>query len=249
MQIIGHRGACGYEPEDTLAAFRNVLKLGLDIIDCDVRIVRTGELVVIHDETVDRTTDGTGQVAEFTFEQLRQLDAGKGERIPLASEVLDLAGPTKIINMELKVAGTAKPAAAMIREYVANHGWRYDQFYISSFDLDELRAFMRMAPDVPVAALYAARPTGFVRYARENHIFAIHMNAAFIERNDVVRAHNHGLQILAYTINDLPTVRRMADLGVDAIFSDYPLEMAAGTTKSKSKARRSVMRPRLLVAG
>lgn len=245
MKIIGHRGACGYAPEDTLAAFRNVLKLGLDTIDFDVHVAATGELVVIHDETVDRTTNGTGRVAEFSLEQLRQLDAGKGERIPLASEVLDLVDKRAAINMELKTASTARPAAKLIKQYVLHNGWREDQFFVSSFDLDELELFTRLMPNVPAAALYADRPTGFVSYAKANNIRAIHMSAAFIEEKDVIRAHKHGLSILAYTINDIPTARRMAEMGVDAVFSDYPLEVAAYARQAR---KQPAARPRQVLA-
>src|SRR5690242_11883524 len=90
MQIIGHRGASGYEPENTLASFKEALALGVDMIELDVYVIKTGELVVMHDSTVNRTTNGTGRVEALSLKELRQLDAGAGEKVPLLSEVLDL---------------------------------------------------------------------------------------------------------------------------------------------------------------
>ena len=99
---VGHRGAAGHEPENTLRSFRKALDLGADMVELDVHLCGTGELVVIHDETVDRTTDGSGSVRDMPFHELRGLDAGKGERIPTLREVLDLLEGRAGVNIELK---------------------------------------------------------------------------------------------------------------------------------------------------
>jgi len=99
---VGHRGAAGHEPENTLRGFRRAMELGADMVELDVQICSSGEMVVIHDDTVDRTTNGTGAVDELTFEELRRLDAGGGERIPTLDEVIDVADREIGVNVELK---------------------------------------------------------------------------------------------------------------------------------------------------
>ena len=119
---FAHRGASGHEPENTLLSIQMALSLGAQWIEIDVHAAE-GELVVIHDKRLERTTDGRGYVAEQSLEYLRSLDAGKGERIPLLREVFDLVGRRAGINIELKGHGTATPAVSFIDEYVKPHGW------------------------------------------------------------------------------------------------------------------------------
>src|SRR6266511_3945699 len=106
MIVVGHRGAAGLEPENTLRAFRRGIELGVDYVECDVHLTRDGHLAVIHDETVDRTTDGHGPVAGFSLEELRRLDAGQGERIPTLEEVLATTRGHVRLLIELKGART-----------------------------------------------------------------------------------------------------------------------------------------------
>jgi len=136
---IGHRWAAGYEPENTLASFKKAIDLNVDMIELDVYLCKTGELVVLHDPKVDRTTNGIGYIEEKTFEEVRNLDAGKGEKIPTLKEVFELTNRKVKINIELKWAGTAKPVSKLIKEYVENKWREYDDFMISSFDHYELK--------------------------------------------------------------------------------------------------------------
>ena len=162
---IGHRGAMGYEPENTLLSFKKALDLQVDVIELDVHLCRTKEVVVIHDNKVDRTTNGTGYVTEKTFPELRSLDAGKGQKIPELQEVLDLADPVRKkalsessnrvnkkikINIELKGRGTAKPVSEIIEKYVRGKGWSYDDFFVSSFNHYELLEFSKLKPEVKI---------------------------------------------------------------------------------------------------
>ena len=111
---IGHRGACGYEPENTLRSFKKALDLGVDTIELDVHKTKDEATVVIHDEKVDKTTNGTGFVADKSLEEIKKLDAGKGEKIPTLEEVLDLVNRKAQVNIELKGEGTARPVADII---------------------------------------------------------------------------------------------------------------------------------------
>ncbi len=237
MKIIAHRGASGYKPENTLAAFKKALTMGVDMIELDVHVLKTGELVVIHDDTVDRTTDGTGHVVEFSFEQLRQLNAGGGQRIPLLSEVLDLVNRQVPVNIELKGKHTAKPVADVIKFYVAIKGWDEDNFMVSSFNMHELRKFIKMMPHIRTGALYEGQPSRFLAFTKRKGTFSANLESVFITNKDVYRAHSKGLMVYAYTVNDVHEAERMEEMQVDGIFSDYPDKVAAHLIHDASSGR------------
>ena len=127
---IGHRGAKGLEPENTLRSIRKALDLGVDGVEIDVYSV-AGQLVVIHDETLERTTNGRGLVEEQSFDYLRSLDAGKGEKIPVLREVFDEVNRRAFINIELKGRHTAEPVMELIGEYTDGRGWVMGDFLVS----------------------------------------------------------------------------------------------------------------------
>ena len=141
---FGHRGACGHEPENTVRSVRRALELGADGVEVDVHFA-DGHLVVIHDDTLERTTDGHGCVAKKTFDHLRSLDAGLGEHIPTLAEIFDAVNRRGVINVELKAPHTAAPVAALIAEYVNRRGWSYDDFLVSSFDHAQIREAKKYA--------------------------------------------------------------------------------------------------------
>src|SRR5271154_2195490 len=134
---IGHRGAKGLEAENTLRSVRKALDLGVDGVEIDVYLAG-GQLVVIHDDTLERTTNGRGRVEDQSFEYLRSLEAGLGEKIPTLREVFETVNRRAFINIELKGGGTAEPVLELIEEYVNKRGWVREDFLISSFDLHEL---------------------------------------------------------------------------------------------------------------
>src|SRR3990167_11327492 len=130
MLKIGHRGACGYAPENTLKSFQRAIDLGVDMIELDVQLCKSGELVVIHDDTVNRTTDGSGFVKKIKLKNLKKLDAGEEERIPTLEEILNLVDRRVKVNIELKGPKTAKPVLKLIDEYIKTKGWNIDDFII-----------------------------------------------------------------------------------------------------------------------
>src|SRR5690349_8350730 len=163
---FGHRGAAGHEPENTLRSVRKALELGADGIEVDVHFVH-GELIVIHDDTLQRTTNGTGSVARQSFSQLRALNAGFGERIPTLAEVFETVAHRAIINVELKGPRTTAPVAALITEYVRRHGWRWEEFIVSSFDHAKLKQARQIAPELLTAALIRRVPRGLAAFAEK----------------------------------------------------------------------------------
>ena len=152
--VIGHRGASGYEPENTLRSFEKALELGCSWIELDVHVVGD-QLVVIHDDDLSRTTDGFGLVSTSSFNYLRSLNAGKGEQVPTLQEVLDLVGQRCRVNIELKGRGTAKLLSTLLRKRSSKR----DQFLVSSFDHTEL---VQMNPRFRRGAIWNQRVNSLV---------------------------------------------------------------------------------------
>jgi len=221
MIIIGHRGACGYEPENTIRSFKRALQDGVSMIELDVYVCASGELVVMHDDTIDRTTNGKGAVAALTLEQLRAVDAGRGERVPLLSEVFDAINRQAVINIELKGSGTAKPVAQLIEQYVKK-GWEYSDFVVSSFDHYAVLEFHAICPQVKTGAILEGIPVGLAEFAERAHAHYAVLYYETITRELVDDAHKRGIQVLAYTVNRVDLAKKLQAIGVDGIFTNYP---------------------------
>jgi len=214
---IGHRGARGYKHENTLASFEHAINLGCPWVELDVYAVES-DLIVIHDKSVDRTTDGSGLISEMAFEELRRLDAGDGQQIPTLDEVVALIDGRCSINVELKGPDTAAPVNEALARY-CRAGWKTDQFLVSSFNHRELAlsdgAYRR-------GALFHKLPDNWLDQAQALNAWSANFDFRDVDSGLVDKAHNAGLKVLVYTANELKDIRRMFDAGVDGIFSDYP---------------------------
>ena len=222
MICIAHRGASGTEPENTLRAVRRALDLGADGIEIDVRLVE-GELLVFHDARLERTTSGRGAFGRKTLAHLRALDAGKGEQIPTLREVCAAIAGRAFLNIELKGRRTGQPTAVAVRELVEHHGWRHDQFLISSFLRRELRLFREADAGRTPLGLLLARPSRlFLRSARLLGATTIHPPLRYTKAALVQKAHANSLRVFVYTVNEPGALARMRSLGVDGVFTDFP---------------------------
>ena len=223
---IGHRGARGHAPENTLLAIDTGMRLGAEMVEFDVQ--RCGDrLVVIHDPRLERTTSGKGRVDKVTFDYLRTLDAGQGQQIPTLEEVLDLVEARIPVNIEIKSAdGTAALVAALVRDYLRD-GWTPAQFMVSSFHLPELYEFKQLAPEVPIGALVCGVPLDFAACATELGASALNVSAEFADTRMVQDAHARGLKVYAYTVNQPDDMVDLRAAGVDGVFSDYPERVLA----------------------
>ena len=213
--IIGHRGAAGLRPENTLPSFSEALAQGVNAVELDVHCVE-GELVVIHDEKLERTTNGRGLVADAPLMDLRRLDAGAGARVPLLREVFELLPTSVGINVELKGTATAPALAEFL-----NHFTKHDVL-VSSFDHDELRTFRQAREDVSVAPLFGRWRSSVWEVARELRAWSINLSARIATRQRIADAHTQELRVLVYTVNDIEVARQLADCGVDGVFTDHP---------------------------
>ena len=212
--VIGHRGATGYEPENTLRSFEKALQLGCSWIELDVHVV-DDQIVVIHDDDLSRTTNGFGLVSTSSFKYLRSLDAGKGEQVPTLQEVMELIGQRCRVNVELKGKGTARVLSTLLRKRSSNR----DQFLISSFDHSELaqmdRQFRR-------GAIWDQRINSLVRKTIELSADTLVVERSLISASLVKEAQGANLQVFGYTINESSDVREMLRLGLNGIFTDFP---------------------------
>ncbi len=224
---IAHRGASRYAPENTLASFRLALEHGAPAIECDVQRTRDGHLVVLHDQTVDRTTDGHGAVADHTLEELRRLDAGgwfgpefAGERIPALEEVLDLVRGRALLKLEIKNGPTFyEGIEAQVLDALRRRELEEDVLVIS-FDHLSLRTARALAPRVATGVLYAARLVDGPAAARAAGADALCVQWSFATEDVVAQAHGAGLGLFVWTVDDEATARRCLARGVDGITSN-----------------------------
>lgn len=219
---IGHRGAAGHEPENTLRSFGRAVELGADMVELDVHICGTGEIVVIHDDTVDRTTDGSGLVKKKTLRELRSLDAGRGETIPTLEEVFKLMEGRAGVNIELKALGTAWPVYEAIEEVVGEKEWTLDDILVSSFHLGEILKMHELSNDVRIGVLVTGAPREALEFAESIEAYSINPYFRSTGEEFVELAHESGFKVFTWTVNEPDDIERMREMGVDGVISDYP---------------------------
>ena len=219
IQVTGHRGARDLAPENTLAAFGLARDLGCEAVELDVQLTRDGELAVIHDDRVDRTTDGTGLVMDHTMGELKRLDAGQGETIPTLGEVFDLLLDTPMrIQIELKGVGTEEPAAAFVktRELAS-------RVVFTSFHHRRVLRAKELLPEVSTGILITCSPADPKLFLESARADRLHVNYVRIDELLVEQVKALGKQIIAWgRIVETADIDRLIELGVDAIGSDRP---------------------------
>ncbi len=229
----GHRGASGHAPQNTLAAFLLAAEMGADGIELDVHLSADGEAVVIHDDTVDATTDGSGQVSAMTLAELKALDAGgwfdprfAGERIPTLQEVFDAVGQRLLINVEIKVeAGYHPPDQEAETVRLIEDNGLIERVIVSSFSISSLRRTRRLNPNIALGLLYARVETPlFPTLARllGARYEALHPQFCLVNAGYMARARRRGLQVNAWTANEVSDMRRLLDAGANGIITNYP---------------------------
>ena len=219
---IGHRGAMGYEPENTLRSFQKALDLGVDMIELDVFRCKSGEIIAFHDEKLNQLTNGTGYVTKKTLAELKKLDAGKGEKIPTLEEALDLIDRKCQVNIELKGKRTLNTVLKVIEKYVRNKGWKYEDFIISSFMRHKLKKIPKHHTPVRIGALLSYRIFHFFKFAKKIKAYSVHIKYNLVNEKFVKKAHKKGLKVFVWTVNEPEEIQRFKDMGVDGIFSDFP---------------------------
>lgn len=219
---IGHRGAKGYVAENTLESIQKALDFGVDGIEIDVHLCKTGELVVFHDVTLDRMTNGTGALTKKTLTELKCLKVNGQYNIPTLTEVLDLIDKKCLLNIELKGKNTALETCKIIQNHIETKSWEYEHFIVSSFQHLELEDVFKTNPNIPLAVLSKASVEDAVEVAKKINAKAIHPNYALLTKDNVKFAQDLGFNVNTWTVNDYDTIQRMKSYGVNGIISDVP---------------------------
>jgi len=217
MIIIGHRGAASYEPENTLLSIGKAIDLKVNAVEIDVHLTKDNNLVVIHDDKVDKTTNNKGYVKNFNLSELKKLDAGKNEKIPTLQEVIDFVkGKIKLI-IELKGLKTAKPVVRLIEKNKI-----VKDVYVISFWHDMVKEVKELNKNIKTGVLFVGHPVNAVNLAKDADADVLVMNYKFISKKLVDDAHKSSLKVFVWNIDDKEDIKPIADLKVDAIGSNKP---------------------------
>lgn len=234
MKVFAHRGASGDYPENTMLSFRKSLEIGVDGIELDVHKSKDGELVVIHDEDIQRTFKGKGLVKDYTLEELQQFTCRKFEfvnndhcKIPTLRDVFELIKDEDItLNIEAKTDlihyDIEQDILNLIYEYKINN-----KILISSFNHDCINIFKNLDSSINYAALYECEKDykpecNVFDHAKKLNIYSINISQELVTKEVVDMAHENNLKVFVYTVNKPNSMRKMIELGVDGVFSDYP---------------------------
>lgn len=222
--VVGHRGAMGYCPENTLASFQRGLELGADWLELDVHLSRDGALTVIHDESLERTTNGRGLVHDHTLAELKQLDAGDGQSIPTLTEVLQWAYARKtVVDIEIKNAPIYYDGIEARVVRAVDEAGMTDSAIVISFDHAAVQRVKRLQPRIATGVLYSCRPLdGGVQLARAVGADALLPQWTFVTSEDVQLAHAAGLTVAPWATSDPKVMQHLIDCGVDAIGTNHP---------------------------
>jgi glycerophosphoryl diester phosphodiesterase len=219
---IGHRGAKGHIAENTLASFQKALDLGADGIELDVHLSADGEVIVIHDETVDRTTDGKGRVKDLSLSQLRHLKIGDSHRIPTLAETIAFIPKNKLINIELKVKIAAKPVMHLIEKWVAEDAHDYSQFLISSFDWIALKEIREANANIPLGVLTETNLELAIGFSESIKSETLHPYFHLLTPENTKQIQQKGIAVFPWTVNEQEDLNRLQSFGVNGIITDFP---------------------------
>lgn len=232
--IFAHRGASAYTPENTIAAFELAIQQNADVIELDTKLCADEHVVVIHDQTIDRTTDGQGRVKDFTLAALKELDAGShfnesyhGEKIPTLDEVFDLIGMRILINIELtSYLSPFDSLPEKVAQLISRHALD-NQVLVSSFHPIPLRHFKKLSPSVPIGLLTKSGLPGAISRSWIGKAL-IQYQAIHPEKRDVTqefnnKVHQAGQRVHTYTVNSPEEIEYLLSLHVDGIITDDPI--------------------------
>ena len=230
--ILAHRGDLAHAPENTIPSFSQAIQKGADGVELDAKLTADGHVIVFHDTTVDRTTNGKGKVASFTLDEIRKLDAGSwfdskfaGTQVPLLEEVFETLGKDKLINIELTNYSTPKDGLTQkVCELIKKHNNK-EQIIFSSFFASNLKIAMQILPEVPRGLL--AMPGLIGLWARSfgfmfGEYQALHPHISNASKEQIQRAHRIKRRVHVWTANTAEEILRLKDWGVDGIFTDDP---------------------------
>ena len=229
-EIFAHRGASGYAPENTLEAFRLAMEQGADGIELDVHLTKDGEVVVIHDETLNRTSDGQGKVRDYTLEELKKfsfhnhMEKYQGVQIPTLKEALNLVKNSRIkVNIELKTGiYWYEGIEEKTMDIVKTMGME-DRVIYSSFNHYSIQKVLEQNSDAETAYLFSDVPLNMEKYAKDTGVKGLHPAVYHLKMADFLETYlNSGLKVRVWTVNKKEDMKMFMDAGVDAVITNYP---------------------------
>ncbi len=227
--IIAHRGDCSRAPENTMAAFRLAVEEGVDIIELDVHLTSDGEVVVIHDKTVDRTTNGTGWVKYMTYNEIRELDAGNGEKVPSLIEVIEFLkeeffnNEDKLLiiepkNLDLPYEGLEEKIIDIVEKYDV-----MDNVIICSFNHYSLLVIKELSPSIKIGLTYKEIPIAPWKMAEKVGAYCLNVHYSNITPQLLCECRDRNIKVFPWTVNEVDDMKKLIDLGVDGITTDNPV--------------------------
>ena len=221
LLVIGHRGARGHLAENTLPSIAKALELGVDGIEIDVFRCASEELVVFHDQTLEKLTNATGYIEQLDLDSIRNIEVLNGFTIPTLEEVLNLINGRVMLNIELKGSQTAILTDQMLQTFFEKETWSAEKILISSFDWEELKLFYEVNQKVPIAILTEDDPLDALPIAKELNAVAINPNYKSLNKENLTKIHKKGLKIYPWTVNQPEEISALLALGVDGIITDF----------------------------
>jgi len=222
MKLFGHRGAAGLIEENTLESIAKALSYNVHGIEIDVHCCKSGELVVIHDETLDRTTTAQGNVSDYTLKALKKIKTKAGYTIPSLEEVLELIDGKCELNVELKGKKTSLPVLNLLEEYIKNTSWTHDHFVISSFDHSQLFDLKKNSSKFKIGVLTEENITEVLPVSKELAAYSIHPPIKSLTGKEVLQAQKLGYKVYVWTVNTEKLIATSKEWGVDTVITDFP---------------------------
>lgn len=222
MLKIAHRGAKGYEPENTLQAFQKALDLNADGIELDVHLSVDGHIIVIHDETIDKMTNGQGFVNTLSLPELKSFLIAEKHEIPTLNEVFDLVDKKCLINIELKSKDALQCVSTLIEKYVSEKNWKYEHFIVSSFDWSALQHVHDLNQNIPIGVLTETDLNLALSFAETIKAKAIHPYYHLLNEKNTREIQEKGFLVLPWTVNIEEDIQKIKNYKVNGIITDFP---------------------------
>lgn len=221
INIVAHRGASGTFPENTLSAFREAIRLNVESIEFDVHLSKDAELIIIHDGSVDRTTDGSGKIEDLTLTEIKKLDAGAGERIPTLSETLEIMPASMRLNIHVKAyPATQNIVTQKVIDEMIQHNVLDNAFFTS--DAETVKLVKSINPDVTICNLSGQGGHQYVDFSKELGSYILQPGHEITTKEFVEKAHANNMEVNVFYADEEKDMLALIEMGVDGILTNYP---------------------------
>lgn len=222
MYRIGHRGASGYALENTAAAINKAIEFKINMIELDVRKCASGEIVICHDKTIDRTTNGVGAISKLSLAKIKNVNTLDGQKILTLQEALDIVQGRCLVNLHLKSSNVTLGVLEILNNAIASKKWSIRHFLLSSFSIRQLKKIQGINPKIKLGLLCYRNTFNVTRRIKGLLLYSIHINRRWLKKKGIQKLRQNGLKVFAWTINNAADIQMVKNLKVDGIISDFP---------------------------